>query len=327
MNNNPWSEIKIPEYSYTARIAQPEHPYEFYWARDVKGNYLFILHSSENIITPSRIPKPNGIDITVGQIGGESKDQLVLTLNDKENTDIFYSLCSDLMNATKNAMDEKSVVAIIIKRMERWQQFLKSNQNKIDEKTLRGLLGELYFMKNYLLEIFTPEECIEFWHGPLGDTHDFGIGKTSVEIKTKSSTKKAVVTISSAEQLHCNLEVLYLFVLTVSKCSKQDENAITVPELVEQIHSILAEYDLLLSEAFDTLLMASGYIDIKEYREMFFITDKGSIFDVTENFPKLAPTDIPEGVENVKYDLNITKCYQFLVSSEDFIKSIRAKHG
>lgn len=327
MNNNPWSEIKIPEYSYTARVAQPDHPYEFYWARDIKGNYLFLLHSSENIIVPAKIPKPNGIDISVGQIGGESKDQLVLTLNNKENTDIFYSLCSDLMNATKSAVDEKSVVAIIIRRMERWQQFLKTNRNKIDEKALRGLLGELYFMKNYLLKIFTPQECIEFWHGPLGDIHDFGIGKTSIEVKTKSSTKKAVVTISSAEQLHCNLEALYLFVLTVSRCSKQDENAITVPELVEQIHSVLSEYDLLLSEAFDTLLMASGYIDIEEYKEMFFITDKGSIFAVLEDFPKLALSDIPDGVEHVRYDLNITKCHRFLTSSEDFTESIKADHG
>lgn len=327
MNSNPWSEIKIPEYSYTARVARADHPCEFYWARDVNGNYLFILHSSENIIAPSKIPKPNGVGITVGQLGEESKDQLVLTLNDKENTDIFYSLCSDLMNATKNTMDEKSAVAIIIKRLERWQQFLKSNRSKIDERALRGLLGELYFMKNYLLHEFKPAECIEFWHGPLGDIHDFGIGKTSVEVKTKSSTKKAVVTISSAEQMHCNLEKLYLFVLTVSKCSKQDENAVTIPELVEQIHSILSGHDALLGETFDALLMASGYIDVEEYKEVYFATDKGSIFTVTDDFPKLALSSIPEGIENVRYDLNITKCHPFLIHSEDFRNKIKAKHG
>lgn len=325
--NNPWSQIKTPKSSYTARVARPEHPYEFYWAKDVQGDFLFLLHSTENILVPSKIPKPNGIDIGVGHLGGTGQDQLVLTLHDKEDTDIFYSLCNDLMNATMKAADETSAIGIIIKRLERWQQFLKSNRSKIDEKALRGLLGELYFIKNHLLPVFTPEECLGFWCGPLGDVHDFGIGKTSVEVKTKASTQKATVTISSVEQLHCNLDQLFLFVLTVSKCSKQDENAVTVPELAEEIKNLLEKDDPLLGETFDALLMACGYMDLEEYKELFFATDKGSIFAVTDSFPKLSPEDIPEGVEKIRFDLNLVRCYPFLVGTEDLLNTLRSKNG
>ncbi len=72
---------------------------------------MFILHTDSEIIINQKIPHLNGINVTVGSL--EKKNQLLLTLLSKEDQDIFYTLCMDLIQSTQNMKDEIYAVKTI----------------------------------------------------------------------------------------------------------------------------------------------------------------------------------------------------------------------
>ena len=115
-SNNPWDLIKEPVSSIdvNAKLADKDNLLEFYWAKDSIGNLLFILHTSSSIIIKQKIPSLIGIDVSIGSI--ENTNQLILTLSEKEDKDIFNSLCLDLLKSTKNINDESLAIKSILKR-------------------------------------------------------------------------------------------------------------------------------------------------------------------------------------------------------------------
>jgi hypothetical protein len=234
--SNPWKEIAIPvSSSLNARIVDPSHPLEFYWARDRFGRYLFVLHAQENLVLKKNIPEPAGIRVELGYLDSEKKDQMRLILTDEENYDIFYSLCRDLLEATRNVHNEKTAVEVIITRLRRWQKFMKSAYRKIDEKLIRGIFGEVWFLREIIIPLFGADKSLNFWTGPLGENHDFGIGKTNIEIKTRPATGKPKVSISSAEQLYCKDCSLFLGVLTLAKAKGNEKDALSLRRLVQSV--------------------------------------------------------------------------------------------
>jgi hypothetical protein len=100
MKNNPWHNIKpsVSENAINGILADQSHLLEFYWAKDISGNFLFVLSASSKIILTADIPKLYGIDISVGK--HDRNNQLVFTLASKEDKEIFYTLCTDLVNST-----------------------------------------------------------------------------------------------------------------------------------------------------------------------------------------------------------------------------------
>ena len=186
MKNNPWDEIEdsTNKIDFNAIIADKESVLDFYWAKDYYGQLLFILHTNSDIIINEKIPKLNGLTINVGSL--KEKKQLVLTLQDISNADLFYIICSDLINTTKQLNDELIAIKKILKRLSQWQYFLKNNNKQIDKNQLKGLIGELHLFKKLLTNfsidelddlitqaeeesMITCEQC-----GKLGKTKDIG---------------------------------------------------------------------------------------------------------------------------------------------------------
>lgn len=167
MNNNPWDKIENPiaNINFNAILADKNNLLEFYWAKDSFGNLLFILHTPSKIIINQNIPKLNGIVVTIGSI--DATNQLILKLSTKEDKDIFYALCINLLKSTKNITDETLSIKSILKRLEKWQYFLKSSRKTIDKSQLKGLIGELYLIKKYLLKNFEVKDVLKFWKSPL----------------------------------------------------------------------------------------------------------------------------------------------------------------
>ena len=82
------------------------------------------------------IPKISGFKIFL-----TDQDVLVITLNNKEQWEFFYSLCQDLIESTKACETHTDSVNALIRRLRGWQIFLSSGKSKIlsDEK-IRGLI-------------------------------------------------------------------------------------------------------------------------------------------------------------------------------------------
>ena len=314
-NNNPWLKIEEPEanINFNAILADKDNLLEFYWAKDSFGNLLFILHTQSKIIINQKIPTLNGISVVVGSTG--STNQLLLTLSSKEDKDIFYTLCMDLLKSTYNIDSETLAIKSILKRLEKWQYFLKSSRKIIDKKQLKGLIGELYFIKKYLLKTYNAKEVLEFWKAPLQSVQDFELNSMTVEVKTKSSVNS--ITISSYEQLFSELNTLFLFVVTLTEATKNIPESFNIYDMINDISALIGLDDLLLIDKFNNLLMQYGFIELSEYEELYFIISSDEFYTVTDDFPKIS--EIPDGIEKLTYKINLDVCKRFLSKDNIFI--------
>ncbi len=312
MKTNPWNKIEKPYKNLNAILADKYNFLEFFWAKDSIGNFIFLLHTKLNILQPQKVPKLNGIKISIGQI--DKTYQLVLTLTSKEDKDIFYSLCLDLLKSTKNINDESLAIKSILKRLEKWQYFLKSGRKIIDKKQLKGLIGELYLIKKYLLAEYNSKDVLEFWKAPLQSVQDFELNNMTIEVKTKSSVNS--ITISSYEQLFTQLDYLYLFVVTLSESTKNISQSFNIYDMIDEIRELIGLDNLLLIENFDNLLMHYGFVELIEYEDLYFIISFDEFYKVTDNFPKII--DIPNGIEKLNYKINLDTCKKFLVKENIF---------
>lgn len=309
MKTNPWSTIQRPDKNLNALLADKESLLEFYWAKDAFGNFLFILHTHLDIMQPKRIPKLNGIKIVLGQM--EKTYQLIFTLSSKDDKDIFYALCMDLLNSTKGIDDENIAIGVLLKRLEKWQYFLKHNKNFINKKQLKGLIGELFFLKKYLLKKFDVDEALNFWKAPLQSVQDFELNNMAIEVKTKASMN--AIMISSYEQLFSSLAELYLFVVTLTEATRKDNNSFNIYDLIAEIKELVGVEYL---DKFNHLLLLYGFIELYEYGELFFKISADEFYQVIDGFPRIS--EIPQSIESLTYRVNLDACKEFLVK-EDFL--------
>ena len=318
--SNPWEKIQTPLSSYNVRRADYKHSFDFFWGKDISGDYLFLFECDSSIRFPSKVPLLQGIDISFPASDEDRKTRLILRLNNKDDWDIFYSLCLDLIRATSGCSNEESVVAVIVRLIERWHIFLKTYRTKImREFEQKGLIGELLFLKDYLFPKFSVSEALSFWQGPLESPQDFCINDTAVEVKCQLGTSKPLIRISSVEQLNTQLSRLYLFVVTVGKGAKSTDNVINLPIIIGEIREDIQKSQPSSGDLFEDLLLQAGYMDLQEYSEFHFVLSSFRFYEVTDDFPKFHPNDIPEGIVNISLDIMLDKCSQFIVDPEKII--------
>lgn len=310
MNNNPWEKIadSTNKIDFNAIPSDDKSIVDFYWAKDYYGHFLFIIHTNSEMIINEKIPSLNGLSINTGSL--EDKKQLVLKLQDSTNIDLFYILCKDLINTTKKVAEELIAIKKILKRLSQWQYFLKNNRKQIDKNQLKGLIGELYLFKKLLLCNFSADDVLNFWKAPLGSIHDFELLNSTLEIKTKSSVNS--ITISSYEQMFTELDNLYLFVVTLNESSKNSIDSFNIFDLILEIKVIIGNDYIEACDMLDNLLFAYGFVELKEYEELYFNIIHDEIYYVEDSFPKIALK--PDGIENLTYRINLDKCKDYIIT-------------
>jgi len=317
MKSSPWNNIKRSESNIHLNgiLADKSHLLEFYWAKDSFGNLLFVLNAASEIIVNSKIPQLNGIEISIGK--HDRNNQLVFTLASEEDKYMFHTLCKDLIESTKDMKDEEYAIKTVLKRLEKWQYFLKSRRKIIDKRQLKGLIGELLFLEHYLLKNYDAEDALTFWRAPLQSVQDFEFSSFAVEVKTKSSVNS--ITISAYEQLFSELDHLLLYVATLNDSTDKTPEAFNIYDLIDKIRDDIKTKNSILEEKFNNLLVHYGFIELEEYREYYFLFITDEFYEVTEDFPKIST--LPDGVESLTYRINLDKCKAFLADKEILIKA------
>lgn len=309
--NNPWKDIQRPSADFSARLINESHPLRLYWGRDSQGRYLFIFEV-ENSATPDgkSLPRLTGISVAVSKTGENHK--LVLMLNDTSNWELFHALCDDLVRATQCVENQKSAGTIFLRRLTRWQDFLKRERPGImPVERIKGLIGELLFLTNKVTAAFTWEESVNFWKGPEEAPQDFAIHETAIEVKCQSGGSKPTVRITSAEQLEPQLPEGYLAVYTLASADKEDPNGFTLNSLVADIRSKLEETSEAARERFEDLLFMAGYIYSEEYERYRFTKVALRCYKIEENFPRIRTTGLSQGIERITYSLKLEACASF----------------
>lgn len=306
--NNPWAEIEKPTTDFNVRLVAESHPLKLYWGRDSEGRLLFVYESApENVPDKRSLPTLTGIGTGVS-IRDDSA-RLVLLLRQKENWELFHALCSDLVRATSIIPAGPAAGSVVLRRLIRWQEFLqKARPRTLSIEAIKGLIGELLFLSKKVAPNFGWDDAVSFWKGPEGAPQDFAIHQIAVEVKCQAGSTKPFVRISSLEQLDPQLPEGYLVVYTISTTDDDDSEGFSLNGLVERIREDLQSCSAEARERFEDLLYQSDYVTTEFYDEPRFAAVSVRSFTIDEEFPRLTPSGVAPGIDDVKYRLSLEAC-------------------
>lgn len=314
---NPWEQIDRPSSDLNVRLADSSHPLSLYWGRDAAGRYLFVFETAENHLDQNRnLPRLVGIITAIVRDSGRSR--LVLLLKESANWEIFYSLCADLIHATALAVDSKAAAELILRRLSRWQDFLKAERRTtLGPVQVKGLIGELLLLSQEIAPRFGWTESVHSWKGPEGGVQDFALLDMAIEVKCQAGASRPMVQISSIDQLEPQLPRGFLVVFTLADADPEDPDGFTLNSLVQQIRNQIMDEPQGIVERFEDLLYQYGYIWHEDYESQYFKRIAMRLFRLDENFPRIRSRNVPDGVEAVGFSIRLECCSPFEVTIDE----------
>ena len=253
-----------------------------------------ITHEKPCHLSPSRL-----IDVFVGQ-RKDSKYGITFSLIGEQSKDIFLHFCYDMIEHSRFVTSPERDANIICARYIQWQKALiKNNCNILTFEEIKGLIGELIVLKNYMIPKYGEEVALKGWMGIEQTDQDFTYDDFWFESKTCVSGS-ASVKISSIEQLDTD-RLGYLAVSVLDKTSEADADRLTLNSIVDTVKELLKSK--VLKEQFVDRLMDFGYIKDDRYDGICFRHEGTSLYRVDSTFPCIRDSHVPDATINVKYEL------------------------
>ena len=240
----------------------------------------------------------------------DKKWSLSFSLVDDNYKDMFVLFCEDIVSSSACIKNEEKATRFVGKRYKEWREMLANARgNLLSPSEIKGLLGEMYFLKDFLCAQYGAEKAALSWTGPKRLPQDYIIEDTWFEVKTVSSSRTEVG-ISSVEQLDCT-KPGELVVVRADKTSVTNTDAINLNMLYKELLSMLPNDDS--REQFSTMLLRFGYYPRPEYEdeEYTFEVKATARYAVSADFPCLRRANLPESVTEAKYSLSLTTIDSF----------------
>jgi hypothetical protein len=307
-----WDEISGRGHSAGRFRVCPDHLIDLFIGFSIAGEREFTVESSTASFDADDIPEFENIVVQVAD--GKDINSLTLRLTDRGLTDLFSIICCDLAEATLVAEIEEGAIQIFVVRLSRWAELLRRRRtNKLSFKERLGLLGELSML------VWAIDECgvdaplvVRGWRGPDGDTNDLGLNNIRIEVKAQLSTQRESLKISSLDQL--NWDGRNLFVAVNRFCAS--EEGLSLESLSSTIFSRLATNKSGLME-FQRKLIVAGYDPEAGYVDDTFKLERLSVYRVEEGFPRLVPSNVPLGINKVRYEITCESIKDFLLAPSE----------
>lgn len=261
---------------------------------DFRGKYKPIRISSSDVIAVEQY-----------------KEGELLTLRfSLENNDLleyFCTFCQDLLESVRVTNDDETAYHTLRSRYYSWRQLFRPDNARMNESEIMGLIGELLFLRDYMIPKRGIDVALDSWMGPEKTHKDFSDQQDWFEIKTVSFGKDSV-RISSIEQLDSDVDGT-LVVYELEKMSPSYEG-IKLNQLVNNIIALLTNSSQ--RETFMAKLQLFNFDFSNEYDAIVFALRNRNMYRVdTENFPRLHRTMLPEAISRAQYDLLLTEIEPF----------------
>lgn len=315
-HSTPWDDIKQPDVDYNVRRVYSDALIPTYWGKDIHGNCLLIteLEGDHQKAFFNANLNIQGIDVDLRQRSGKREQTLVLTLTSHSNLDLFHALCKPLARNLHSVSNPRTALTIALNQLRRWQRFLAGkNPRLLSPWEVRGLFAELHFLKLLYTHLLNHDEALNAWIGPKGGNQDFVFGDTAVEIKTLSNQGPNLFNIASENQLESPAEKLYLTANRIIESSDLP-STISLNEMVRRIETDLIGNSVL--DEYQTKLAEVGYAELPYYDNPSMQIAEVHVYEVTDGFPRIIRSKIPNGIQNVKYQLQIDAIEPFICPLE-----------
>lgn len=289
--------------------ASPSTDSDIWWVHHRNGKYGLIINFASAIHMDLSQIRFNGADINLT----EKNEKYVLTLLLREDADIeiFNRFGEDLISVPVYDDKQKYADALFI-RMKQWMKFLQRLKKKeIDIRTQIGLIAELKFFEYMHKECnYSYEELLAAWQGPEKASKDFMFDEFFAEIKSCFNDESGI-RISNEKQLHRESKDLFLVCYKFAQDAASENLADIINELKQQIKDekatlVVIFEQKLLSVGYNPAVLYENLISVKEVAVMYY--------KVTDDFPSITVTDIPECVSDVKYNIEFYGISKYAVT-------------
>ena len=331
---NPWRGIALPSiaHSVNARRVAAELPWHFFWARGADRGILLTLRHARESAPDAPLPKLRDIEVTLSRPDETNTQFLAFRLLDMDQQDIFHALCLDIISAASRAETEVEAVSIALMRTWRWHHLLRGGSGAgLSPEEQMGLLGELLVLERLLLPHMGASNAVAAWRGPLGYPKDFEIGRVAIEAKARRGGLSPFVTITSEDQLDpSGLDALFLHVVEVNPAPSDAIDGSTIVEVAERVRSQLFSLDPGAATAFVNLLSAAGLRPEDDYSNTPWLEGDSSLYSVSNQFPRIARSELRSGVSRVRYALSLSDCEPFVTpvsNLSETLADIGGSHG
>jgi hypothetical protein len=289
------------------------------------GRRVFLARAaSVDIPDPTNFPKTRGVELRLGALPDDPAgfSSVMLVLNEPPFKDIFSAFTADIANHVAVAADNRTAVEQLLARLNRWQAFLERHGFEgLSETAQRGLFGELWFIRHYLIPFAGPQS-VTAWTGPHLAAQDFQSRSMAVEVKTTVAKEHQKLRITGEQQLDSTVQ-LRIFLLHLSLNPLRDVG-ITLVEMIGQIRALLAVRQLSLA-AFEDLLIVAGYLDChaSRYQSTGYVEREHHFFEVRNNFPRIIGQDLRPGVGDLSYSISVAECLHYVIREADLTDLLR----
>jgi hypothetical protein len=248
----------------------------------------------------------------------KDKNTLLFKLINKQHKDIFSVLCEDLIASIQDETNENKLVKTLLNRFEKWKLlFTKIISQGLLPDEQRGLFGELYFLRKFLLQSKNNQLALNAWVGPEREVRDFQLNDWGLEVKTTHGNNHQKVQISSERQLDItHLDKLFLYHISLEKIQESGES---LNQIIASIIGFI-ESDSIALNRFKSKLFEAGYFEkhASFYDSIGYFIRQANFYKVHNDFPRIQENEIRSGVGDVKYSIIISQC-EIYKQSEDFV--------
>lgn len=288
--------------------ASPAPNADIWWVRLKDGKYgLTINFNSIVHIDLSQI-RFNGADANLAET--HNKSIFALSLRENADIEIFNRFGEDLVSVPVCDDKQKYADALFV-RMKQWMKFLQRLKKKeIDIRTQIGLIAELKFMY-YMHSKYsrTYEELLAAWQGPERASKDFMFNDFFAEIKACFDDENGI-RISNEQQLAQESKDLFLVCYKLT----QDASADNLVDIISSLKQQISDEKENLITTFEQKLLSVGYNPAVSYENLVSVREVSTFYyKITDEFPCITTSDIPECISNVKYDINFTGMSRYAV--------------
>lgn len=325
-----WEELRSENRAgggwYTRRV-YPESPCAIFAALSGETFLPALLVEVQASAIPAipEYPSAQGFDVAPIRVtpGRHGLVWLVLSLTAPRYTEVFETLAGDLAGAIASAADDKGGVRAMLAHLRVWQEFMRRHGPEgLSTQEQTGLFSELYFLRRHILPRLCAADAVRVWEGPYGGLHDFAAGRVAVEIKGSVAATAATFEVSSLVQL----DETQVGRLCLCHYSWHDGSATgeTLPELVDSIRESLSAEDATALAGFNESLLRCGYLDIQAslYGTRRLEEARELLFEVREGFPRLRLRDVPAGIVDGSYTVELSACPGFSIDADNLTRML-----
>lgn len=273
-----------------------------YIGRDDDARYSFDFRGKYK---PVRISSSDVIFVEQYKDG----DMLTLrfSLEDNNLLEYFCTFCQDLLDSVRVTNDDETAYHTLRSRYYSWKQLFRPDNARMTETEMMGLIGELLFLKDYMIPDRGIDVALDSWMGPEKTHKDFSDQQDWFEVKTISFGKESV-RISSIEQLDSDIDGT-LVVYELEKMSPSFDG-IRINQLVNSIIALLVNAHQ--RETFMAKLQLFGFDFSNENDNLVFALKNMYKYKVdTKDFPRLHRSLLSNAIARAQYDLLLTEIEPF----------------